>query len=126
MSDTDQVHSTRSVVIPSIEMRLGPTARGPTAKVPQTAGTRTIVGPTTGKERMDQAGGMVNIGNRMAAAIAGTIPIGPFLTIVAANYLTFLWTPYLTPAEDGSIAPPMAPARRQRMSQHPCWELWPA
>src|SRR6478736_5187645 len=116
-------HSTRSVVIPSIEMRLGPTARGPTAKVPQTAGTRTIVGPTTGKERTEV---MVNIGNAKAAAIAGTIPIGPFLTIVAANYLTFLWTPYLTPAEDGSTAPPMAPARRRRMSQHPCWELWPA
>ena len=123
MSDTDQVHSTRSVVIPSIEMRLGPTARGPTAKVPQTAGTRTIVGPTTGKERTEV---MVNIGNAKAAAIAGTIPIGPFLTIVAANYLTFLWTPYLTPAEDGSTARPMAPAQRQHMSQHPCWELWPA
>src|SRR6476659_1113699 len=75
MSDTDQVHSTRSVVIPSIEMRLGQTARGPTAKVPQTAGTRTIVGPTTGKERTEV---MVNIGNAKAAAIAGTIPIGPF------------------------------------------------
>ena len=123
MSDTDQVHSTRSVVIPSIEMRLGPTARGPTAKVPQTAGTRTIVGPTTGKERTEV---MVNIGNAKAAAIAGTIPIGPFLTIVAANYPTFLWTPCLTPVEDGSTAGPMAPAQRQHMSQHRCWGLWPA
>jgi hypothetical protein len=123
MSDTDQVHSTRSVVIPSIEMRLGPTARGPTAKVPQTAGTRTTAGPTTGKERTEV---MVNIGNAIAAAIAGTIRIGPFSTIVAANYPTFLRAPCLIPADCGSSGRPMAPARRRRMSQYLCWELCPA
>src|SRR6476646_10204463 len=123
MPTTD--HSTRSVVISSIEMRLGRTARGPTAKVPQTAGTRTTAGPTTGKEQTVQARVMVNIGNVIAAAIAGTIPIGPFSTIVAANYPTFLWAPCLTPAEDGSTARPMAPAQRQHMSQPPCWDLWP-
>jgi hypothetical protein len=79
-----------------------------------------------GKERTHQARVMVNIGSAMPAAIAGTIPIGPFLTIVAANYPTFLWTPCLTTVEDGSTARPMAPAQRQHMSQHRCWGLWPA
>ena len=118
----------------------GPSERGYTVyrDAPRTNGARpngqgAANGGDTNNRRTDDgerangsSTGKVNIGNVIAAAIAGTIPIGPFLTIVAANYPTFLWTPCLTPAEDGSTARPMAPAQRQRMSQYPCWELWPA
>src|SRR5277367_6931082 len=116
-------HSSRAAVIPSTEMRLGQVTRGLAAKVLQTAVGRTTAGRTTGKERTDHAQVMVNIGNAIAVAIAGTIPIGPFLTIVEANYLTFLWAPCLTPAEYGSSGRPMAPARRRHMSRYRCWEF---